>query len=205
MATLLLCLLICAALAAGAFVFQWLRRRDDAPLNLTLTMRLEPETQESVAAFIHRRLEEEKLGRLSLEEGSGYMTAGDGEITGCDFDIFSGRPDRKKVAAIQKNLNGIAFLPKGSYLRWRNGKYPVGSAAMLAVYLTVHCPDIDALIAKLCDALHDRGLCFFSSYSGETKTALYFYGRDCGEMRRTVSEILQSEGLAQDCRLEQLA
>ena len=178
---------------------------DEAPLNLTLNMRLEPDMQEYVAQLIHGRLTENNLGRLSPEEGSGYMTNDDGEITECDFDIFADRMNELTVALIRENLNELPFIPKGSRLIWHDRDFPLGNAEILAVYLTVHCPDIDALIEKLCDALKGGGLSFFSSWSGETKTGLYFYGRDYGVMKQTVSAILRAEGLEQNCRLSQLA
>ena len=212
MPTVLLCCLClclaCAAVAGAVFVFGRIRRNGDlASLNLTLTMRLEPDAQKSVANIIHRCLEDNRLGRLALEEGSGYMTNAHGEITECDFDIFSDRVNEAKITAIQWKLNELPFIPKGSRLIWREraSEYPVGTAEMLAIYLTGHHPDIDGLTRKLCDALKNDGLYFFSSWSGETKTALYFYGRNCGAMKRTVSEVLNSEGPHVKYTLTQLA
>ena len=208
MPTVLLCCLACAAVAGAVFVFRRIRRNDDvAPLNLTLTMRLDPKAQKSVADLIHRCLVENSLGYLSLAEGSGYMTDGNGEITECDFDIFSDRMNEAKIIAIQWKLNEIPFIPKGSRLIWynREREYPVGNAEMLAVYLTEHHPDIDGLSKRLCDALKNDGLYYFSSWSGETKTALYFYGRNCAAMKRTVSELLNSEEPYVKYSLTQLA
>lgn len=169
---MIFCLEIAVVLGAAILLILSKKQTSHLPqvANLFLTMRLDPQEQKEMAEYLNKRLAKDDLGKISLEDGSGYLTNEAGEIISCDFDIRHEKMDKAKFEAIRQNLNKVPFFTKGSYLKWQGRLYPVGDKVILAIYLQKHefAPEefsgqaLNFLIEKFCNTLGEN--CRYFSY-----------------------------------------
>ena len=206
---MIFCLGIVAVLGAVLLLILSKKQTSHLPqvANLFLTMRLDPQEQKEMAEYLNKRFAKDDLGRISLEDGSGYLTNADGEIISCDFDIRHEKMDKAKFEAIRQNLNKVPFFTQGSYLKWQDRQYPVGDKVILAIYLQKHefTPEefsdqaLNGLIEKFCNTLGETCR-YFSYWQDDKTTALYFYGKDHAVMQQSIAELLRTEKLCRNCK-----
>ncbi|MCR5824358.1 MAG: hypothetical protein K6G60_08015 [Lachnospiraceae bacterium] len=150
------------------------------------------------------------------------------EVERCEIymHLFSDHPKLpEKIAAV---LDDYIKLPKGTVIECAKSMASVGVLAGLTCYLDVSKMEyneennnalmamLDQLKEKLGDsgALYDSWVASFDARTGEdvepeedqyrsTIIGLYFYGNDCGEMRRIIEPVVSTGIFADVYRLEQ--
>lgn len=165
---------------------------------------------------IHRvEIFEEKLEKALADADAGELLGGGtlqlntGEIKSCDIELNVKEDWFDKVIDFIKQ---IRIIPKGSKLICDEETIQIGYVEGLALYLNgVELPaevyqsnDINELIARLNDAMKDRGV-MYSWWEGRTETALYFYGKSFDEMRNSIQSVIDKHPLCKMCRIERIA
>ncbi|MHC4659323.1 MAG: hypothetical protein ACYS83_09130 [Planctomycetota bacterium] len=160
---------------------------------------------------LHELLAQKGLGEI---DGGGTMQSQSGEILYIDVEII-----------LNNSTEGIPFLieqlealgaPKGSILRIHDSEpsrdIPFGKIEGIAVYLDgVNLPDevyassdINVVIEEFNKRLDGHGE-MQSYWQGPTETALYLYGENSEEMKRLISDFLNTYPLCKGARIVTIA
>ncbi|MFO0727553.1 MAG: hypothetical protein U1E65_27495 [Myxococcota bacterium] len=177
-----------------------------------LNIRMQPiDRGEAFEDPLQEALEENELGTVT---GGGCGLGEDGEIAFCGIDI--------EVEDLETGLPFVAGVlttlgaPVGSRLEYEAGgaskTMSFGEQEGLGLYLNgtdlpaevYQNSDVNELIAKLQDALGERGS-IRSHWQGPRETALYFYGPSRAAMRGALSLEIAKHPLGQKSRLIDIA
>lgn len=143
--------------------------------------------------------------------GGGTLLSAEREPLSCDIEFFwAGEPERATAAIVDMlEQNGI---PRGSYVSVNGGtQRDIGMFEGVGVYLNgTDLPDqvyaesdVNELITHSHAALGGRGE-LYSWWKGPRETALYFYGPSAATVRELLGPVLDSDPLAQRCRVVDL-
>jgi len=155
-------------------------------------------------------LEKERKGEVS---GGGTMQSQSGEIDYCDIEIRVANSDESTINLIQRSLEEIG-VPKGSKIQVEATGIEIefGTLEGLAIYL--NGTELHEDVYKNSDSNHvyselnrlTKGTGkVYSYWQGPTETAFYLYGSSFLEMKKKITELVDSYPLCQKCRVAQVA
>ena len=185
-------------------------------IQITLNAKLQPMHRHDLEDALNEIFEQENIKAEITGGGTGQES--NGEIAYCDLEIYLEEFSEEKTTQIIKILEKI-LAPNGSTLTIFSEDentepkiIPFGKHEGLGLYLNNSLDDnvyeecdVNVVYEEVQKLLEQDKLGRIESYWEGDETALYIYGKNFDEIKKTIKPFLDKYPLCEKCRIVQIA